>query len=137
MVRARVENGYRPQPGKSRQTERAICTEPRVPLLVTIHSSWQVMSQGDGPRASAIEWHDGGMSRTRLSTTVDADLLRTARKMSGKPDSVLVDEALTALLAGHRAAEVDASYTVYDEHPLEEPDEWGDLASFRRAVGAS
>jgi hypothetical protein len=37
----------------------------------------------------------------------------------------------------HRAAEVDASYAAYDDHPLDEPDEWGDLASFRRAAGAS
>jgi hypothetical protein len=34
-------------------------------------------------------------------------------------------------------AEIDASYAVYDEHPLKEPDEWGDLASFRRAAAAS
>lgn len=77
------------------------------------------------------------MSRTRLSTTVDTDLLESARKASGKPDSALVDEALAALLARHRAAEVDASYAAYDVHPLDEPDEWGDLASFRRAVSAS
>ena len=25
----------------------------------------------------------------------------------------------------------------YDAHPLDEPDEWGDLDSFRRAVAAS
>lgn len=77
------------------------------------------------------------MSRTRLSTTVDADLLDRARKASGKPDSALIDEALAALVARHRAAEVDASYAAYDAHPLDEPDEWGDLASFRRAVAAS
>ena len=77
------------------------------------------------------------MTRTRLSTTVDADLLKSARKLSGKSDAALVDEALAALLARHRAAEVDASYAVYDEHPLTEPDEWGDLASFRRAVATS
>ena len=77
------------------------------------------------------------MSRTRLSTTVDADLLESARLASGKPDSALVDEALAALLARHRSAEVDASYSAYDTHPLEEPDGWGDLASFRRAVAAS
>lgn len=77
------------------------------------------------------------MSRIRLSTTVDAGLLETARRASGKPDSRLVDEALSALLARHRAAEVDVSYVAYDEHPLDEPDEWGDLASFRRAVAAS
>ena len=49
----------------------------------------------------------------------------------------MIDDALAALLAWHRAAEVDASYAAYDEHPLDEPDEWGDLASFRRAAAAS
>jgi hypothetical protein len=78
------------------------------------------------------------MTRTRLSTTVDAELLESARNArSGSSDAALIDEALAALLARHRAAEVDASYAAYDEHPLEEPDEWGDLASFRRAAAAS
>ena len=78
------------------------------------------------------------MARTRLSTTVDATLLEDARSArSGVSDAVLVDEALAALLARHRAAEVDASYAAYDEHPLDEPDEWGDLASFRQAAAAS
>ena len=45
--------------------------------------------------------------------------------------------ALGALLACHRSAEIDASYAAYDEQPLDEPDEWGDLASFRRAAAAS
>jgi hypothetical protein len=49
----------------------------------------------------------------------------------------LIDEALEALLIRHRAAEVDASYTAYEEHPIDEPDEWGDLTSFRRAAAAS
>lgn len=78
------------------------------------------------------------MSRIRVSTTVDADLLGSARRArSGLTDAALIDEALAALLARHRSAEVDASYTVYDAHPLEEPDAWGDLASWRRAAGAS
>ncbi len=77
------------------------------------------------------------MSRIRISTTVNAELLGNARKVTSKPDSALIDEALAALLARHRAAEVDASYAAYDTHPLDEPDEWGDLASFRRAVAAS
>ena len=78
------------------------------------------------------------MNRTRLSTTVDASLLEDARKArSGTTDAALVDEALAALLARHRAAEVDASYATYEVHPLDEPDEWGDLASFRRAAAAS
>lgn len=78
------------------------------------------------------------MSRTRLSTTVDAALLDGARSLrSGITDAALIDEALHALLTRHRAAEVDASYAAYDEHPIDEPDEWGDLASFRRAAAAS
>ena len=68
---------------------------------------------------------------------MDADLLDGARKASGKPDSAMVDDALAALIARYRAAEVDASYAAYDEHPLDEPDEWGDPASFRRAAAAS
>ena len=78
------------------------------------------------------------MNRTRLSTTVDAELLEGARRVrSGVTDAALIDEALTALLARHRAAEIDASYAAYDEHPLDERDEWGDLESFRRAAAAS
>ena len=78
------------------------------------------------------------MARTRLSTTVDAGLLDAARRVrSAVTDATLVDEALAALLARHRAHEVDASYAAYDQHPLDEPDEWGDLASFRQAAGKS
>lgn len=78
------------------------------------------------------------MNRIRLSTTVDGELLSTARQVrSGITDAALVDEALAALLARYRSAEVDASYAAYDEHPPEEPDEWGDLASWRRAASAS
>ena len=78
------------------------------------------------------------MARTRVSTTVDADLLEGARRVrSGVTDAVLIDEALRALLARHRTAELDARYAVYDAHPLDEPAAWGDLASFRQAAGAS
>ncbi len=78
------------------------------------------------------------MARTRLSTTVNTDLLADARRVrSGVTDAALIDAALEALLARHRAAELDASYAAYDEHPLDEPDEWGDLASFRKAAAAS
>ncbi len=78
------------------------------------------------------------MARTRVSTTVDEGLLSRARSMrSGLVDAALLDEALTALISRHRAAEIDAAYAAYDDHPLDEPDEWGDLASFREAAGAS
>jgi hypothetical protein len=83
-------------------------------------------------------WHTSGMARTRLSTTVDANLLDVARSLrTGITDASLIDEALAALLSLHRAAELDASYAAYDAHPLSEPDAWGDLASFRRAAAAS
>ncbi len=78
------------------------------------------------------------MNRTRLSTTVDPELLNSARSVRlGGTDAALIDEALRALLVRHRSAEVDASYAAYDEHPADEPDEWGDLASWRQAAAAS
>jgi hypothetical protein len=78
------------------------------------------------------------MARTRVSTTVDEDLLTTARHtLSTLTDAALLDQALAALIERHRAAEIDAAYAVYDEHPLEETDDWGDLASFRDAAATS
>ena len=78
------------------------------------------------------------MARVRISTTVDQQLLQQARAVKeGVPDSSLIDDALAALLARHRAAEVDAAYASYDDHPLSERDEWGDLASFRAAAAGS
>jgi hypothetical protein len=78
------------------------------------------------------------MARTRLSVTVDQQLLDSARKLRpGRSDLALVDEALEALLRGHRSADVEGSYAAYDEHPLHEPDEWGDLAAFRRGAAAA
>jgi hypothetical protein len=78
------------------------------------------------------------MARMRVSTTVDEQLLERARQaLAPLTDAAVLDQALAALLHRHRAAEIDAAYTAYDEHPLEEPDAWGDLASFREAAAAS
>ena len=78
------------------------------------------------------------MTRVRVSTTVDRDLLAGARRARHElPDSALLDEALAALLARHRTVEIDAAYAAYDEHPIETKDEWGDLGSFREAAGGS
>ena len=78
------------------------------------------------------------MPRVRVSTTVDEGLLTAARSLrSSLPDSALIDEALGALLARQRAAEIDDAYRAYDAHPLDETDEWGNLASFRAAAGGS
>ncbi len=79
-----------------------------------------------------------GMPRARISTTVDEGLLKTARRLrAGVPDSLLVEEALAALVARNRAAEIDAAYAAYDKEPLTTNDEWGDLASFRAAAAGS
>ncbi len=78
------------------------------------------------------------MPRERVSTTVDECVLAHARGLRPwKNDASLLDAALHALVATHRAAELDAAYGTYDEHPLDEPDDWGDLQSFRHAAGSS
>ena len=77
------------------------------------------------------------MARTRISTTVDADLLAEARRVSESNDAALIDTALAALLDRHRRAELDARYAAYDQQPLDQPDDWGDLASFRETAGRS
>jgi hypothetical protein len=78
------------------------------------------------------------MARVRVSTTVDEQLLADARRArSALADSALIDEALAALVLRNRSAETDAAYSAYDREPLDSRDEWGDLASFRTAAGAS
>ncbi len=76
------------------------------------------------------------MARIRVSTTVDGDLLAEVRELDpGEADSVLLDRAFAALLAQHRRAEIDEQYRrAYADHPIDEPDAWGDLASFGDAV---
>ena len=44
-----------------------------------------------------------------------------------------MDLVNSELVARHRKTEIDAAYEAYDRHPLDEPDEWGDLASFLAA----
>ena len=35
----------------------------------------------------------------------------------------------------HGSVQADAAYATYDEQPLAEHDEWGDLANFREVAG--
>jgi len=79
------------------------------------------------------------MTKVRVSTTVDAGLLDRARTAhGGSTDASLLEAALEALLATHREAEIDEAYRrAYVEHPVDEPDEWGDLAAWRIAAGSS
>ena len=51
------------------------------------------------------------MTRVGLSTTVDEQLRADARRLrDGTPDSMVIDDAVAALLARHRSAQVDAAY---------------------------
>jgi len=112
--------------------------EPRQRLRFAVPGVTKLMNPETYQGALPTTWHTSGMNRIRLSTTVDAGLLSSARDVrAGITDAALIDEALGALLARHRSAEVDASYAAYDKHPVDEPDEWGDLASWRRAAGDS
>ena len=79
------------------------------------------------------------MTRARISTTVDRTLLDDARRLhAGTTDAELIDAALTALLGRYRSAEIDAAYAAaYEAHPIGGEDEWGDLASFRRAASST
>lgn len=78
------------------------------------------------------------MARIRVSTTVDESLIEHARRLrSNLNDAALLDEALGALVARYRAAEIDAGYAAYDDHPIDEPDEWGNLAAFHEGAASS
>jgi len=79
------------------------------------------------------------MARTRISTTVDTDLLNQVRAaQSGVNDAKLIDAALAALLSQQERTRIDAAYqAAYSEHPIAEADEWGDLATFREAAASS
>jgi hypothetical protein len=75
------------------------------------------------------------MARIRISTTVDADSLAAARGLGLGNDSTTLDAALMSLLAANRAAETDRAYAAYDDRPIDELDEWGDIAAFRESIG--
>ena len=74
------------------------------------------------------------MNRTRVSTTVDGELMEHARRLRDWPNvATMMDAALTTLVAAHREGEIDAAYEAYDRYPIDEPDAWGSLASFHIA----
>jgi len=78
------------------------------------------------------------MTRVRVSTTVNGELLMTARRLrAGSNDAALLDEALGAFVARNRASEIDAAYAAYDEVPMEDDDDWGSLAAFRAGIATS
>ncbi len=113
--------------------------EDAAPWLTETAAPRRARERRGTPRpVMAQTWHNGGMARVRVSTTVDEKLLATARTtLAPSTDAVLLDEALASLLDRHRGAEIDAAYAAYDAHPPEETDAWGDLASFREAAARS
>jgi hypothetical protein len=70
------------------------------------------------------------MARARWSATVAAPLLEAARRLRSEfGDGALAGEALAAVPARQRAAQIGAGCAAYERHPRREPDAWGDLAS--------
>lgn len=66
------------------------------------------------------------------------ELLGRARvALPGLKDAALLDRALSALCAEHRAAEIDRLYEVFEALPLETEDQWGNLSGFLDAAGAA
>jgi len=83
-------------------------------------------------------WHNYGMARIRVGTTVDERLIEAARGANPNlRDSALIDAALEALVARSRAAEIDSAYNAYDTRSMDQPNAWGDLKSFREAAARS
>lgn len=76
------------------------------------------------------------MTKARISTTVDKDLLERARRLLGQgTDASLLEAALTSLLREHRSAEVDRAYQrAYRDSPADSVDEWGSLSDFLNAA---
>lgn len=79
------------------------------------------------------------MSRVRVSTTVDRDLLAEARELhGGQTDSSLVEAGLAALVRQYRHEQVAQMYAdAYEQHPADKVDDWGDLGTFLDAAGRS
>jgi hypothetical protein len=76
------------------------------------------------------------MAKTRVSTTVDEDLLNRARAICPDcTDASMIEGALEALLKEHRRTEIEENdRRAYAQHPFDEPDEWGDLTSWGEAA---
>ena len=79
------------------------------------------------------------MSKVRISTTVDAQLLAQARERHGAgTDASLIEQALRALLKRYEDAEIDAAYlAAYDSGADEMSDDWGHLGKFLDAAAKS
>lgn len=78
------------------------------------------------------------MARTRISTTVDDDLLNQARAINpDHKDSSMVEEALRLLLKRHHDEQIAAQYARAYANGNDAVDEWGDLNEFLDAAVAS
>ena len=51
------------------------------------------------------------------------------------PEEVGPLSRLRTPIGRHGSVQPDEAYAAYDEHPLAEHDEWGDLATFREIAG--
>ena len=66
---------------------------------------------------------------------MDAELLAAARDQVQGNDASVVEATLRALLAGHRAAQIDRAYAdAYSRAPSDTLDDWSDLDAFLDAA---
>ena len=79
------------------------------------------------------------MSRVKLSTTVDEELLSEARRLhEGMADSALVEAGRAALVRELRDEPLARLYAeAYKRYPADEPDDWGDVRTLLDADGGS
>lgn len=70
---------------------------------------------------------------------MSAERLEIARRVGEwRTDAEMLDAALQALIDRRRGAQIDAAYAdAYAVAPLDTPDAWGDIASFRSAAAGT
>ena len=136
LSKAQAQPGpsYRHGADSNVRSTRIVAGEENPWISVVRLCSPRATSHGFLPRLC----YNYAMSRVRVSTTVDGDLLESARRLrKNVNDANLLDEALGALIAINRAGEIDAAYASYDDAPIDGEDEWGNLNEFRLRAGFS
>lgn len=79
------------------------------------------------------------MRRTVINASVDTSLLDAVRQgHRDRTDAELLEAGLSALLPTLPVELLEQRYAAaYSAHPIDEPDAWGDLESFRRAAAST
>ncbi len=94
-------------------------------------ASWTEIGEALGVSRQDAREHFARRVRDQLAANVDASDLTEDEALELAIEDVRAERR-------HRALEIAEAYeAAYTLHPLDEPDEWGDLASFREAAAAT